>query len=156
MYWWNIKALKKDLTRGALPGHGVFLYFFAVLVVDTLLLATWGLFPTAGDGNFWDLLYAGGYLLIVLAGTLILYRINGGAGGRLFLERYFPLLWVVGVRFLVFSVPLAVLWGVWRWDLEAEDAVDTGPEAVIMLAAILLYYWRLAVHLGQVRAAARG
>jgi hypothetical protein len=156
MYWWNIEALKQDLAHGALPGHGGFVYFFAVLVVDSLMIATWGLFPTAGEGNVWDYLYAGGYLLIVLTGTLILYRRNGGARGKLFLERYFPLLWVVGVRFLVFSVPLMLLWIIWSLNLEAEDAVETGPENVASLAVFILYYWRLAVHLGQVRAAARG
>lgn len=156
MYWWNVEALKKDLARGALPGHGVFVYFFAVLVVDSLMIATWGLFPAADGGTGWDYLYAGGYVLIVLAGTLVLYRRNGGAQGRLFLERYFPLLWVLGVRFLVFTVPLMLPWMIWNWDLEAEAVVDSGPETAVSLAVFVLYYWRLAVHLGQVRDAARG
>lgn len=96
-----------------------------------------------------------GYALIVIVGTFILYRRNGGSRGKEFFLRYFTLLWVLGVRFFAYYIPLVVLWTALTWQNEDYPEPKLWYEAVVFLFVFALYYWRLAVHIGEVVRASR-
>jgi hypothetical protein len=164
MYLWNIRALKKGLVTNALTESQVFAYFLAVLTLDTLLLQLVAFFPGTEDTGVWDYADFVGSVVFTVGGTLVAYRQNGGSAGRDFLARYFPLMWVLTVRFLVFLLPLLVLamipMAYFYETLFGTDAAGDDFAALSMYVVLLswlwylAFYYRLAVHLRDVARAA--
>lgn len=163
MYFWNLRALKRDLIATGLPESQLFKYFLAVLMFEAALWQLLALFPSEAEPGLWDYLHVAVALAMTLAGTIVAYRVNGAGAGRNFLGRYFPLMWVLTVRFLAGLVPLmAVLVGALLvaggWFAEPDagtEEVDDVVWAVTVAtwAVTALFYYRLAVH---VRDVARG
>ncbi len=164
MYIWNIKALKKELAANTLTEPQLFIYFLAMLTLETLIFELAPLFPSTEDTDVWDYAYFVGSVVFTVGGTLVAYRMNGGSAGRGFLVRYFPLMWVLTVRFLVFLLPLLVVAMIpLAYFSEALFGMDTADEDfaalsmyVVMLSWVwfLAFYYRLAVHLRDVARAA--
>jgi hypothetical protein len=163
MYFWNLRALKRDLVAATLTESQLFRYFLAVLMFEAALWQLLALFPSEAEPGLWEYLDVAAALVLTLAGTVIAYRVNGAGDGRNFLGRYFPIMWVLTVRFLAGLVPLMVVLvgallvaGGWfaEPDAGAEDAADVmWAVAVAAWAITVLFYYRLAVH---VRDVARG
>ena len=160
MYFWNIKALKKELVANALTESQVFAYFLAVLTLETVTFQLTTLFPGTEDADVWDYVGYVGSVVFTVGGTLVAYRQNGGSAGRGFLARYFPLLWVLTVRFLVFLLPFLVLAmipmvyfseALFGTDAEGEDFAALSM-VVVMLSWVwfLVFYYRLAIHVRDV------
>lgn len=160
MYFWNIKALKKELVANALTESQVFAYFLAVLTLETVTFQLTTLFPGTEDADVWDYVGYVGSVVFTVGGTLVAYRQNGGSAGRGFLARYFPLLWVLTVRFLVFLLPFLVLAmipmvyfseALIGTDAEGEDFAALSMY-VVMLSWVwfLVFYYRLAIHMRDV------
>jgi len=160
MYFWNIKALKKELVANVLTESQVFAYFLAVLTLETVTFQLTTLFPGTEDADVWDYVGYVGSVVFTVGGTLVAYWQNGGSAGRGFLARYFPLLWVLTVRFLVFLLPFLVLAmipmvyfseALFGTDAEGEDFAALSMY-VVMLSWVwfLVFYYRLAVHIREV------
>ncbi len=164
MYIWNIKALKKELAANALTESQVFAYFLAVLTLETLTFQLTALFPGTGETNIWDYVGFAGSVVFTVAGTLIAYRMHGGSAGQGFLGRFFPLMWVLTVRFLVFLLPLLAVAMIplffFSEQLFGTDAADEESAALSMVVVLLswiwflAFYYRLAVHMREVAGAA--
>lgn len=154
MYFWNIKELKRRLIAGAVAEHEVFFYFLAVLIIDTFVLSATGLLTSTEEADIWDYIDAAGYFVIVVAGAVALYHRNGGRSGQQFLVRYFSLLWVLGVRFLVYFTPVYLAHVLWILSGD-ENSLAGWMWTVEYMAVMLLYYARLLVHMGDVAAAAK-
>lgn len=157
MYFWNIHALRRGLQKKRLPEPEVFSYFLAVLMLEAVIWELGTLLAEGAESDGWDYVGVFGNLALTLAGTVLAYRANGGAAGRQFIERYFPVFWVLTIRFLVWTVPLFAVAGaayfiLWPGDTDA----DTGGGAmqtfdrIVMFAGwglLVLFYYRLYVHL---------
>lgn len=164
MYLWNIKALKKELAANTLTESQVFAYFLTMLTLDTLVYQLAPLFPSTGDTNVWDYVGYVGSVVFTVGGALLAYRMNGGSAGRGFLARYFPLMWVLSVRFLVFLLPLLVAAMIpmfyFSEALFGTDAAGEDFAALSMYVVLvswvwfLVFYYRLAVHMRDVARAA--
>jgi uncharacterized membrane-anchored protein YitT (DUF2179 family) len=164
MYIWNIKALKKELAANTLTESQVFVYFLTMLTLDTLMFQLAPLFPNTGHTNVWDYVGYVGSVVFTVGGALVAYRMNGGSAGRDFLARYFSLMWVLTVRFLVFMLPFLVLamipMGYFFEALFGTEAAGEDFAALSMYAVMLswawflVFYYRLAVHLRDVARAA--
>ena len=160
MYFWNIKALKKVLVANALTESQVFAYFLAVLTLETVTFQLTTLFPGTEDADVWDYVGYVGSVVFTLGGTLVVYWQNGGSAGRGFLARYFPLLWVLTVRFLVFLLPCLVLAmipmvffseALFGTDAEGEDFAALSMYVVLLSWVwFMVFYYRLAVHIREV------
>ena len=164
MYLWDIKALKKKLVAHSLTEAQVFAYFLVVLTLDTLLYQLSMVFSGPEPAEIWDYVEYVGTVIFTVGGTLVVYRANGGASGRQFLLRYFPLMWVLSIRFLVFMVPFLIVAGFLMFGFFAETLFNTeaeGAESTITRALLvaswvwfLVFYYRLAVHMRDVAKAA--
>ena len=164
MYLWNIKALKKNLSTQALTEAQTFWYFFAVLTLDTLFFQMATLFPGDEPLTLWDYVEYVGAVIFTVGGTFVVYRANDGASGRHFLSRYFPLIWVLTVRFLVFMIPILIVAGFVIFSFsdtlfgaEAEEQDFPLFSRAVMVASwiwFLVFYYRLAVHMRDVAKAA--
>ena len=160
MYFWNIKALKKELVANTLTESQVFAYFLTMLALNVIVYESIPLFPNAEETTVWD--YAGyvGSVVFTVGGTLLAYRVNGGSAGKDFLTRYFPLMWVLTVRFLVFLLPLFVVALIPMLYFSGTEAADEDSATLSMYVVILgwacflVFYYRLAVHMRDVTRAA--
>lgn len=164
MYLWNIKALKKNLSAQALTEAQTFWYFFSVLTLETLFYNMASLFPGDEPLEVWDYVEYVGAVIFTIGGTYVAYRANGGASGRQFLLRYFPLMWVLTIRFLVWMIPILIGVGLLIFgiagvllDAEAEDPDFSSISRALLVASwvwFLVFYYRLAVHMRDVAKAA--
>ena len=164
MYLWDIKALKKKLVTQSLTEAQVFAYFLAVLTLDTLMYQLSTLFPGTEPTDVWDYVEYVVTVIFTVGGTLVVYRANGGASGRQFLLRYFPLMWVLTIRFLVFMIPILIVAGAVMFgfseslfDPEAEEAESMSITRALLVASwvwFLVFYYRLAVHMRAIAKAA--
>jgi hypothetical protein len=93
-----------------------------------------------------------------VAGVYFCYRRNGGPGGVRFAERYLAVGWVISWRLglvMMLGVAFALVAALlttgnlnWLGDSRIVDGVNVG-----MLALVTVIYWRLGVHLADVRGA---
>lgn len=160
MYLWDIKALKKKLVARSLTEAQVFAYFFAVLTLDTLVYQLSAIFSGPEPAEIWDYVEYAVTVIFTVGGTLVVYVANGGASGRQFLPRYFPLMWVLTIRFLVWMIPILIGVGILMFgiakvllDAEVEDPDFTSISRVLLVASwawFLVFYYRLAVHMRDV------
>ena len=164
MYFWNIKALKKELVANTLTESQVFAYFLTMLTLDTSMYQLITLFPGTGETDAWDYVSYAGSVVFTVGGALVAYLVNGGSAGKNFLTRYFPLMWVLTVRFLAFMVPVFVVAmismfyfseALFGTETAGADSAALSKYAVIAgWVWFLAFYYRLAVHLRDVARAA--
>ena len=159
MYLWNIQTLKKKLAKQGLTEAQTFSYFLAVLTLETFVFQLAALFPETDPTDVWDYVEYVGALIFTVGGTLLAYKANGGASGRQFLTRYFPLMWVLTIRFLVFMIPILIVAGLLMFGFsdtlfDTEEEVDLIHIDRILLVAswlwFMVFYYRLAVHMRDV------
>ena len=152
MYWVRLKRLKKDLIEGRLSEHQAFRYFMAVLIVDALLINSTLSLPGEFTPNIISLAHFVVPMVIIVVATLWLYRVNGGASGSSFFIRYFPLVWVVGIRFVPAAV---VIFGAWFYvQFQAGQYEPAWQDVVLWNGLYALYYWRVWIYLRDVRSRA--
>lgn len=96
MYFWRIEKLKIEMASRPLTERVTLPY----VVISAMLVAAIGYVPFA-TFNLWDGLGAAWSIALAALGTLYIYRQNGGAEGRHFLQRYLAIGWVVTVRWIV-------------------------------------------------------
>lgn len=164
MYLWDIKSLKKKLVARSLTEAQVFAYFFAVLTLDTLVYQLSTVFSGPEPAEIWDYVDYAVSVIFTIGGTLVVYQANGGSSGRQFLLRYFPLMWVLTIRFLVWMIPILIVAGLLMFgfsdslfDTEAEEADFLPVTRAVLVASwvwFLVFYYRLAVHMRDVAKAA--
>jgi hypothetical protein len=141
MYFWRIDKLKAEMAVRPLSEREVLPY----LVVQIALLSVAGYIP-ATTTNVWDGLGAVWSVSLAIVGTIYIYRQNGGAAGRHFLQRYFAIGWVVLIRWL----PMVVLMSVAFFALKTllgEDVEETTWDEFLFIAVVeAVIYLRIGHH----------
>lgn len=151
MYFWRIEALKARLIQAPLSDREVLPYFVLTMAITWALFAAYDLFP-AGSTSLWSILGHGWSFVLVVVGTLYIYRQNGGSAGEHLLQRYLVIGWVVSIRWL--TGILAVLGALTLAVMAIDDLyIPESPswqEATVIGVLEALYYWRLGHHVSQV------
>ena len=147
-----INRLKSELRSGSLSDHDAFFYFFAVLIVETLIISSTFAFPGKDEFSWLDMADVLAPTFIVTAATYILYLTNGGKNGEHFFLRYFSILWVVGVRFTFLIPILLIVWIRYFSLTDGESVYDWGTFALHNMFHIF-FYWRVWVHMREVQVA---
>lgn len=149
MRFLSINTLKHELRTDSLTDRDAFFYFFAALVVNTLLMNFSFVFSGEAEFSPLDIASALTPTLIIAFATWFLYLVNGGKDGSHFFLRYFSILWVVGVRFLLFSSLLFVVW--LRYFVLPVDNYEYEWETFAILnIGYLFFYWRVWIHMRDV------
>lgn len=148
MYIVSINKLKRDLTADG--WNGSFPYFIAYFMLDALVVATWGMYSFQDELTLLDGIEAGLYFAAVVGGTVAAYYSNGGRAGTAFLDRYFALAWVLGIRFTIILIPILLGFGYFVWEAEDYPEYTTWPEVAVYVFVMIFYYWRLNVHIREV------
>ncbi len=108
--FFSTKSVKKKIADGTLSEAQIFIYFYLILMFDTVsfvqqCLTIAGKQPTLLDWvNIW------GLLIINAVGFIILFLANGGSKGNNFLKKYFSLSFTVGYKYaIIFFICTALL-----------------------------------------------
>ena len=163
MYYWRIKRLKNDLRAGDVPPRQVTGYAIAHLVLWTLAASLPAFMPaedTSFTADFGIFVLAS--IVISVVGLWAAYRSNGGDAGRDLAGRLLAMGWVLGLRFMLFwfaffTVFIIVMAGVAMARQESPETAElSGPliewvASATMLLTSVLFFWRLAHHLKDVR-----
>ncbi len=156
MYFWRIDELKAQMRAGPVPPRDVLGYLLWMLTSIWLppLLLRLVPFPVVPDARspVWPEIVL---LTMTAVGLWVAYRANCGGAGRDFAGRLLAVHWVLGIRFLPgFFVVVTSLVAV----ASLAGFISSDPNAVpdelviggIMAGFLVLFYWRLAHHLGEV------
>lgn len=102
-YLWDTSYVVSKLRGRSLTEGVFFAYFLAVTAFDWLQFTV---LRTAAQPTLttWTLVGAWITFALTVCGLIYLFVCNGGADGRDFLYRYFPLAVVVGWKFVVLTV----------------------------------------------------
>ena len=145
MYLWRIEKLKAEMAVRPFTDREVLPYLVAWLVLLEVVIVLTTFLPSSV--NVWDGLEAASGLLLTVVGTLYVFWQNGGSRGEYFLQRYFAVGWVVGVRLIVGLLPAMLVFYV------ALEALGSGSEDstqwydfVLITAAEAGFYWRFGHH----------
>ncbi len=118
------------------------------------------MFIPAEDSDFdgWQVASMVASILIVVLGLRGAYKANGGAEGPDLAGRLLALGWVLGVRLIVlwlvlFMVPVVLVLVGAAADREPSDLVITATAVSAVLLASVIFFWRLAHHLKDLRVA---
>ena len=105
MYFWNIKALEKDLKEW-LPEKENMKYLMAYVILFTI-----GTIPIIVDPNLYDYIISFSMIAFVIIEIILLYKVNKWDNGKNFLSRYLSISWVVLLRSLIFlMIPLFIVY----------------------------------------------
>ena len=147
MRFWRVEQLKSEMRAQPLSERESLPYLVVYVALFTLASG----FPNLG----FNLLDAIGNLLsvvIAIVGTIFIYRQNGGTDGRFFLQRYFVIGFVVGIRCVAAIVAgMFVLIAVLD-SLGILSDETTLYDFILMVIAEIFVYWRIACHVGDLAA----
>lgn len=108
--FFSTKSVKEKITNGTLSEMQIFIYFYLILMFDTVSfvqqwLAIAGKQPTLLDWvNIW------GLLIINAIGFIVLFLANGGSKGHHFLKKFFSFSFTVGYKYaILFFICTALL-----------------------------------------------
>ena len=146
MYFWNINKLKEELKTETLTQFDNFKYLLAYIIAISLFT----MIPTPIN-NLWDIVINISVLIITIVGVYCTYRSNNGLSGKNYLQRFFALNWVFGIRFIVFfmliGIPLCfLLVFIGLVDLNKSNLVDV----IVVAISEIIFYWRLSFHFKDV------
>lgn len=145
-YVWNTAFVKESLRKERLSEAASFKYFLAIMVFDWLQFTLIATTPTPSI-SLWSAAGSWATFAITVFGLPYLYRKNGGADGKQFLLRYFPLSITVGWKFVV-----AMLVALWLAPvvLAGQSNETLGWSTTIALALInIAMFWRIGLHLNS-------
>lgn len=156
LHLWHTESLARDLASERVTEHEAMQYMLAgaVLYVQASYSALW--FGAYRDWVFFL------ELVVVLAASLIgvneCFKANGGSEGRQFMTRLCALAVPVGIKIALLAVVLGqgfyysspYLLG--RGGFRDPALVYRYVAMVMPIAFTFIYYWRIAYHLGTIRA----
>lgn len=153
MRFLNIKKLKQELRTGSLSENDAFVYFFAMFIVETLVVNSSFAFSDKSEFALLDIANILIPTFIAVTTTWALYLANGGKDGHYFFLRYFSILWVTGVRFLLLVLLSSPIFAVWIWYFVIPGGVYEYEWEALAVANILyaFFYWRVWVHMREVQ-----
>lgn len=102
MYWWNLRAAKRELSGEPLNSRQLLPYILAFAILETALINFTFLGSASGSVGIWQWVLVLASILLAALGCFYVYRQNGGAKGKRLLERFLVLGWVTGNRYMLF------------------------------------------------------
>lgn len=107
MYFWNIEKLKEDIRADRTTEKDRFIYALTYLGLGAIGVEFLTHAPTElrGEGG-WDIVVSASNVLIIILGTILVFKANGPNDRIDFLGRYWSIEFVVNVRLIVFALPI--------------------------------------------------
>ena len=146
MFFWQIERLKEQLVERPLSSRGELPYLIAYVALSTI-----GLYFPHPNGDVPAFVDAVVVTTITVAGSLYAYRQNAAGDASFFLQRYFSIGWVVGVRFAAVVLGIFAVYAVVLAITGRDISEHTRwYESVFWWLAEVVFFHRLGVHTGDV------
>jgi hypothetical protein len=142
---WDTAHVKQQLRSETMPEWKIFIYFLAITVFDWVQFTTFRLAPTPDPVPNHVQVEAWVSLAITAIGIIYLYLCNGGIRGRNFLQRYFSLSVVVGIKFVLISIVLYWFHGLVVEDMHPDFQIWSST--TILIAINIAMFARTGIHL---------
>jgi len=139
------------LIEKGLSEKSAFKYILWDVVLGVIGIEVASYVPREGV-NGWDYIDSILAILIPMAGTFFAYRSNGGDTGKDFVARYISIGFVMAIRFLLFLVPVTIIFIAYTASVFDDNAeIYTTPFEIALFSVwyIALYY-SIAKHIGDV------
>ncbi len=147
MNLWNIRGLKNSLIEGPLPENQTIKYFLTII----FLWLSVRQHPLEEIQDSWLPIIDIASIPIILIGTYYCFKNNGGSYGTFFLQRFFPIAFVVAARVAVmffFPVFIAIL--IIENLIEQIPLTTTWYDFILSLSFRIVLFWRISIHISQV------
>jgi hypothetical protein len=144
MYFWRIEKMKSEMAARPLSEREALPYFVVWVALSSVIP-----YLPQKSQNAWVGLEALLTLLFTALGTIYIYHRNGGANGQHFLQRYFAIGWVVGMRWMAVLFVATV---VFYLSLRVGGGDPEGKHwsgLLFYAAAMTALYWRIGHHVGD-------
>ena len=151
MYFWKIDNLKKDLINNAVSENDQFKYIFVFSICSSIVYIL-NSFPFYHqiENDIWYFYSAIIESGISILGTYYIFKINGGSNGNYFLQRYFSLSWVIGIRLSPFILLAIFVFVMLSIGFGFDDALNDIFLNLGFFSFILIYYWLVGKHAKEV------
>jgi len=151
MYFWKIQNLKNDISNNNFNEHDRFIYATIYIVLCAVGMEAMAWMPI-DNPNIWDYIRPISNTTIVLVGTIMAYKSNGGRNGKDFLGRYFSIGFVIIIRFMAILIPLFIILMVYFFYTADEngEVVSTAGDNIPFLIWYAALYWRICNHIKDV------
>ena len=142
MYFININKLKQDIIEDRFSQRDRFLYLFACVILTEIFLIMPDFFPELYRDITWgDKVVDIFYIIIVAIGTFVMYKFNGGEKGKDFTDRYLAIIWVVGIRAILWFILIGVVLEIIALSLNwSDELVDYGFLFLEIGMEVYIYY----------------
>lgn len=146
MHLLNYRWLARDLRDNKLSEREKFSYIIGLLILSAPLLVP--TIPTNTQNITADLINALVFILIMIIGTIFLYRKNQQGDGKNFLERYICLSFPIGIisgffrfmsMFIVSGIIMAITHQTVLSDMSWEIILNTLSVLTMMVLFVLFY-----------------
>ena len=99
MYFWNMKALKKEIVEGQFTDQRVIPYVVVSAAISAIAveLSSYFSYEVTNQSVYYQSAIT---VIIPILGTIYTYHANGGANGKNFAAKYFAIGFVILFRFL--------------------------------------------------------
>jgi len=150
MYLWNVNALIEDLRNDAVSQKAQFKYLFLTVLLWTVFSDTYWSQDMAY--NKYDVIISFSSIVIIIIELLLFYRINTNGDNKDLIPRYICLSIPVGIRTLVFFIPLFIIGVIGESRLYYENFDDylnaeTYVTTPVLAALITLFGIAFVVYL---------
>ncbi len=145
MYFWKINELKEDLIKAPLSESESFKYLIATAIASGLVTIPFF------ENNFWDIYSAIVTVIISIVGVIYIYKCNNGRDGAHFLQRYFSLSWVVGIRWIVLlALPAMIVYFIALGIYSEVPSSTTLLDLLFLNLLYLSFFWLFGKHVKDV------
>lgn len=156
MYFVSINGLKKDFLEGKVTEKESLKYLIGMIIL-------YGISPSQGNTADGATMLAAAIvgLAISIIGLICAYKSNNGSSGNQFLVKYIAISFVVSIRFILISIPFVIVILAALQGYINSGSYSPNPDldlliiivsiALVALAATILYYWRICVHISEIK-----
>ena len=154
MYFWKIDLLKQQLSSQGLTEKQLYYYILVNASLSAISMEVVAYFSETSP-NSWSYFQSVIDIAIVILGTIMAFRANGGESGVQFAARYFSIGLVATIRFMILLIPIMIAMMIyWRSSYDMENEIPTtGIEVAILSIWFALLYAYIAKQIRQVAAA---
>lgn len=156
MYFWKINDLKIILASDKLSQRTLFGYILITFLLYQIVVESMLVWPAEQEESG-DIYVAILNIMIVGFGIYFCYLSNGKGNGKYFAERFFSLSFVVSIRLIVFTLPLAfmVFAGAgaylgYQYGADADISSLYTAIDYFFMGWMIFFYWRTGSHINSI------
>ena len=154
MYFWKTENLKEDIKTKRLTEKDRFIYMFITLIIAYYIINIAILTPSKSPSTL-GIVFILSDTFIVLLGTFLAFRSNGGAMGVDFLGKYFSIGFVVSLRSIPLFIPIIIIIALIDAFFPVINTKEIKITPIVEILLLLIWEificWKIIKHIKDVK-----